>query len=152
MPGDGRVAVAKREYQQHLPFATIRRTWVQCGSDKRRLPYNIVLRGAEPSETNQQHSILSTVSGTKGRRFESSQARHLNQLIQMGCRGRFLGFLQFRSVWVQNQIRELLFCPPLRLRYRVRVDRECRFDVGVAENRLRDLDGSPSSLSIVACV
>ncbi len=44
-----------------------------------------MLQGAEPSKTNHQHSVLTLVSGTKGRWFESSQA-----LVLELARGEFI--------------------------------------------------------------
>src|SRR5712692_8514346 len=53
------------------------KTWVRFGSIKRRIPYKTVVYHAGLSKKNHQHSILALVSGTRGRRFKSSQARHL---------------------------------------------------------------------------
>jgi len=50
------------------------KTWVRFGSIKRRIPYKTVYYRAGLSKKNHQHSNLPVVSGTRGRRFKSSQA------------------------------------------------------------------------------
>jgi hypothetical protein len=49
-------------------------TWAQFGSKTRQIPYETDQRETVPSKTNHPHSVLNSISETKGRTFESSRA------------------------------------------------------------------------------
>ena len=63
-----------------FPFESEEKSWERFGKDNCRIRYVGVRSGAAKYQANQLRIDLVLVSGTRGRRFKSSQARHCRPL------------------------------------------------------------------------